>query len=142
MLRNIYRSLVGDGSTSNCAAEAAIDERVATALLEQDDPDIVIDLRRLNGNPQSTKFDLFWEELELFFEEQSLAVDDRRHDDVLHMPLAVSVRHLREAVMKRLEEKFPGRGCCYFHLRSGFAYSSALVIRLPALHCTILADLM
>ena len=31
-----------------------------------------------------------------------LAVDDRRHGKTLHMPLAISVRHLHEKIIERL----------------------------------------
>ena len=34
-------------------------------------------------------------------------MDERRHDDTLHMPFALSIRHLREIVEKRLKQKFP-----------------------------------
>ena len=46
-------------------------------------------------------------ELSLFFEEVTPAVDDRRHGEVLHMPIAISVRHLREIISERLSQKFP-----------------------------------
>ena len=72
-----------------------MDERVAKAVLSVGDPDVLIDLRKLNGNPTSTHFDDFWAKLSLFLEEVTPAVDDRRHGEVLHMPIAISVRYLR-----------------------------------------------
>ena len=51
VLRNIYKSLTGDTSSSSCAAEGTVDDRVAAALLDLDDPEIIIDMRELNGNP-------------------------------------------------------------------------------------------
>ena len=71
-----------------------------------DDPELVLDLRRANGNPQSTIFDAFWRELPDYLDEIT-AVDERRHGDVMHMPLTISVYHLQELIKKRLEEKFP-----------------------------------
>ena len=32
-----------------------------------------------------------------------LAVDERRHENILYMPLALSVRDLREIIMERLQ---------------------------------------
>jgi predicted RNA-binding Zn ribbon-like protein len=53
-------------------------------------------------------FDDFWAELSAFLEEINPAVDDRRHGETLHMPVAVSIRHLREVIEERLQLKFPG----------------------------------
>ena len=36
-----------------------IDERVAHALVDLDDPNIMLDVRRLNGKVNSDKFDAF-----------------------------------------------------------------------------------
>ena len=99
ILRNMFKTLMEDGSASSCAAEKAVDDTVAQALLDLDDPGIVLDLRAQNGDPKSTKFDDFWQELSIFLEEGVLAVDERRHSDVLHMPVAISVRHLRECIL-------------------------------------------
>lgn len=90
VLRNMFKTLMDDNSASNCAAERRVDDNVAQALFDLGDPGI----RTMNGNPKSTKFDLFWQELPVFLEESS-AVDERRHSDVLHLPIAVSIRHLR-----------------------------------------------
>ena len=81
---------------------------MSEAILATDDPDIILDLRKLNGNPKSTKFDAFWSELASYLEEATLAVDERRHTDVLHMPLAISIRHIRDLISERLEKNFPG----------------------------------
>ena len=64
--RNIYRTLLQDGSAAQYSSEAAVDERVAKAVLQLDDPQIVMDLRRMNGKPNSTIFDAFWQELQLY----------------------------------------------------------------------------
>ena len=52
---------------------------------------------------------MFWEELSKFLEEINPAVDDRRHGETLHMPIAVSIRHLREVIIERLMQRFPGQ---------------------------------
>ena len=107
VLRNMFKTMVEDNSSSNCAAEKKVDDNVAESLFDLDDPQIVLDLRALNGNPKSTKFDIFWQELSTFLEEDA-AVDERRHSDILHMPAAISIRHLREVIVQRLDLKFPG----------------------------------
>ena len=53
------------------------------------------------------EFDIFWQELSIFLEE-CVAFDERRHSDKLHMPIAISIRHLREIIVDRLDNKFPG----------------------------------
>ena len=60
VLRNIYRTLLQDCSAAEYASEAQVDERVAKAVVQLDDPEIIMDLRKLNGNPNSTTFDPFW----------------------------------------------------------------------------------
>ena len=55
-----------------------------------------------------SQFDSFWAELSSFLEEINPAVDDRRHGETLHMPIAVSIRHLREVIEERLQlTRFP-----------------------------------
>ena len=53
------------------------------------------------------KFDAFWDELSTYLEEISPAIDDRRHGEVCHMPIVISVRHLRELISLRLLQMFP-----------------------------------
>ena len=79
LLRNIYRTLLNNEAASSSAMVAKIDERVAQAVISIDDPDIVLDLRKANGNPKSTTFDRFWQEVQAYLDEMTLAVDDRRH---------------------------------------------------------------
>ena len=107
VLRNMFRTLVQDESAPTSAAEAAIDDRVATCLLDLDDPDIVMDMRKLNGKPGSSEFDTFWLELSTYLEEVGPAVQERRHGETMYIPIAISVNHLREVISSRLKEKFP-----------------------------------
>ena len=83
-----------------------VDEQVAKAMIELDDPEVILDLRKCNGNPKSSLFDPFWEELQTYLDELTPAVDDRRHGEVLYMPYAVSVCHLLEIIAERLQQKF------------------------------------
>ena len=107
VLRNIYRTLLQDHAAAEYVSEAQVDERVANAVLQLDDTEIVLDLRKMNGKPNSTIFDKFWHELQLYFDEVTLAVDERRHGDIMHMPLAISIRSLQETISDRLLQKFP-----------------------------------
>ena len=50
---------------------------------------IICDLQKLNGKPSSSSFDTFWDELGAYLEELTPAVDDRRHTESPHMPVAI-----------------------------------------------------
>ena len=63
-----------------------------------DDPDIIIDMRKMNGKPGSTEFDAFWFELTNYLEEVGPAVQERHHSETKYMPVAISVSHLREVI--------------------------------------------
>ena len=67
LLRSIYHDLTEDSSSAPTLAQKEVDERVAKAVLMLEDPEILLDLRKLNGNPKATHFDDFWTELSLFF---------------------------------------------------------------------------
>ncbi len=107
LLRNIFRTLLDDCTSPSYASEVVVDDRIARAILDFDDPDIVLDLRQANGHPNSNAFDPFWHEVDAYFNEITLCVDERRHGDVLHMPVALSIRDLKDMVTRRLEEKNP-----------------------------------
>lgn len=107
ILRNVYRTLLHDSSAPQYESEGQVDERVAKAVLQTDDPEIILDLRRTNGKPNCTIFDEFWDELQSYLDETTLAVDERRHGDVMHMPFAISIRHLLELITDRLKSKHP-----------------------------------
>lgn len=108
ILRNMYRTLTGDSSAAETTSQREIDERFLEAL-SLDDPDILVDLRKLNGNSNSRIFDTFWNELDDFVNELSPVVDDRRHSSTLHMPVAISLHHLKNTIEQRLQQKFPGQ---------------------------------
>ncbi len=72
-----------------------------------EDPDIVTDLRHLNSGVKA-KYDAFWDECAKFLEhEVGTAVDDRRHGDVTHIAMAISVRDLRDQVAAKCPEGTP-----------------------------------
>lgn len=91
ILRSLYRDLTDDYAAASSSFQQEVDERVAKAVLAVESPDILFDLRKLNGKPKSTHFDEFWAELSAFLEEINPAVDDRRHGETLHMPIASCV---------------------------------------------------
>ena len=45
VLRNMYKMLLHDRSSASNSSEKGVDERVAKAILEMDDPEIILDLR-------------------------------------------------------------------------------------------------
>ena len=104
VLHNMFCSLVHDESSPSSAAEAAIDERVAMCMIDMDDPDIILDMRKLNGKPGSSGFDVFWCELSTYLEEVGSAVQERRHGETMYMPVAISMSYLRETISSRLKQ--------------------------------------
>ena len=87
-------------------AQQIIDERVAKALIDLDDPDIMLDLRKLNGRVASDKFNPFWDELQAYLDELGLAVDKRRYSSVLHAyAYCSSIRHLQDIISEHLSAK-------------------------------------
>ena len=107
VLRNIYKTLLHDSSSASNSFEKGVDERVAKAILEMDDPGIILDLRQTNGHVESSRFDSFWNKLQCYFDEITLPVHERRHGNTLHMPLAISVSNLCEIITARLQDKYP-----------------------------------
>ena len=63
-------------------------------------------LCKLNHNVKSSKFDTSWNELDAFVKKLTPAVDDHWYSDVLHMPIAISLRHLRNTIEQRLQQKY------------------------------------
>ena len=78
---------MGDNSsaTSEVHVERTVDKLIPEALLTIEDPEIVHDLHRLNGWPKSGKFDAFWDELSVYIEELTPAVDDQWHSETPHV---------------------------------------------------------
>ncbi|MCG8623582.1 MAG: hypothetical protein MJE68_16520, partial [Proteobacteria bacterium] len=48
---------------------------------------------------------MFWDELSAYIEEIHPAVDDQRHSNVLHIPIAISLHHLRDTIKEGLHQK-------------------------------------
>jgi hypothetical protein len=103
--------------------------QVAEIALATQDFEIIQDLRELNGRPKDKSFDVFWSEIKSLLESHA-RVDDRRHGkfiayaymqmhtvtfsccflagDACFLPVAMSVRDLREQVLQRLNQRHPG----------------------------------
>ncbi len=107
VLRHMFHSLVQDESAPSSSNEAEVDDRLATYLIKMDEPDVILDLRKLNGKPGSSTFDRFWLELRDYLEEIGPAVQERRHGEAMYMPVAISIRNLQETISEKLREKFP-----------------------------------
>src|SRR5688572_24892305 len=104
---NMYQDLTRNATSPNDEISREIKSRIQL-MLETQDPDIIIDMRKTQDD-QRTIFDIFWNEMEEFFNEvrifllfyalkcQTLkifyiskttpAVHDRWHTNILYMPL-------------------------------------------------------
>lgn len=106
VLRHLYKDLIHDCSAVSSVHELAMEERVAQAIIEIEDPEIILDLRRNNGKVGSSYED-FWEELQKYLDEIVTPVNERRHGTTMYLPIAISIRDLREQICDRLTKKFP-----------------------------------
>ena len=98
VFHNMFRSLVHDESEPSSHVESQVDDRTVKYLLDMDDHDIILDLRKLNGKPSSSTFDVFWLELHQYLEVIGPAVQERRHGEAMYMPVAISENHVREII--------------------------------------------
>ena len=88
VLRHLYKDFVCDSSAPSILSEAEVDSRV-NLLFELEDPLLVYDLRHHLAGRQA-KFDTFWDEAKKFLQEDiGIAVDNRRHSTVVHVPEGV-----------------------------------------------------
>ena len=97
--RELYRRYVGDASAAETGSEALIDQRVQ-AFLDCEDEDIIWDLREKNaGRPE--KYSVFFEFCQKYLNSQAeVAVDDRRHDSIMHMAVSMSAPVLLREITK------------------------------------------
>lgn len=75
-MRQDYQELPHNSSAARTSEAAQIDERVAAAILETDDPNLFFD----------------WKELEMYLQEIN---PDVRHGEVSRMPIVISICHIR-----------------------------------------------
>ena len=97
----LYQDLTYDCSAPETAKHSKKQDEICKFLTEVDEPNLLLDLRTLNGNPSSTKFDEFWEVIGVMFNEYQTAVHEHRHNTVSYLPFAISVRELIERVKKK-----------------------------------------
>ena len=102
ILRHMFFDLTGYDPSFETAQQQEIDSRAAEILLDSGDPDLLLDYRALNRQDIDTHFGPFFEEMGKFFEEQLLAVQDRRHGEELYMPLALSIEDLKRQIIERV----------------------------------------
>ncbi|CAB4391120.1 unnamed protein product [Rhizophagus irregularis] len=103
VLRMLYFDLTGNAAVTSNTISREIEERLRL-MLALEDPSIIFDLLNNNGF-KGNKFDIFWNELDMYFNEETPAVDDRRHNTTMHMPLAISIRDLRDIILAKLHIK-------------------------------------
>ena len=101
--RAMYSFLTGDKTVGRNKNSKAVDELVQVAL-QNDDTDVVYDLCEVNqGAP--TIYSEFWEALEQVLNQDLPATsEERRKNNSLYLPLAISVRDL----INKVEEAHPG----------------------------------
>ena len=90
--RLLYKVATNDASSASTGNKAAVDQRVLQ-FCETEDENIVMDLRALNHRPRT--FDGFFDTAAKITEGQvDCAVDDRRHDKVVHLAKAISAAYI------------------------------------------------
>jgi hypothetical protein len=72
VLRTLYFDLTGDASTTNTISKEI--EKRLRIMMQLEDPSIVVDLRTNNGF-KGKKFDVFWDEMEAYFNEVNIYFD-------------------------------------------------------------------
>ncbi|POG59970.1 hypothetical protein GLOIN_2v1788492 [Rhizophagus irregularis DAOM 181602=DAOM 197198] len=107
VLRMLYHDLTGDASLANDQIGKEIEERLCL-MISLEDPSIIVDLRTNNGF-KGLKFDIFWDELDGYFNEHNnTVVNERRTNTILYIPYAISIRELRNKIITRLNTKYQG----------------------------------
>jgi len=96
LLRMIYHKLTGDILAAESTNEAKVDACIKL-VLELGDPNITTDLREYNeGRPE--KYNTFWNKAAIFLAGKAsdlvTAVDERRHDQIVHLATAISINDL------------------------------------------------
>lgn len=104
ILRHMFSTLTGCEEMAINANEKEINERVSK-MMEADDTDLLFDLRATNGS--DTYYDVFFEEMGKYFDEQLLQVNDRRKGEELYLPLAISIETLKKEIVKRVPDGTP-----------------------------------
>ena len=125
ILRDIYRFNADDESAGSSQKED-VDKRLVNFILESNDTDLLWDLRKLNGHPKKTASDPFWQGLQKYIDEFA-AVDERRHSDILYLPVATSIENLCQIILDRLPEgsAAPSNSCLYMNFWPSHQYHNS-----------------
>lgn len=92
--RALYKLATNDCSSAANKLTENVDARVLE-YISHEDPDIIMDMRALNHRP--TVYDSFFDQASLILDGLvETAVDDRRHDRILHLAVAMSAPDLYE----------------------------------------------
>ena len=114
VLRDIYKALTKDQCASCTTNQKEIDMHIKEAL-ESEDADIIVDLREFNGR-STDRYKVFWEICETYLNECT-AVHEHRHDSVVFMAKAISVRDLIIQVQQHCPDgtPIPSESWVYFN---------------------------
>ena len=103
-LRGIFRELTGDKAATSSANESEIDRRFQYAVLSED-PGILVDLRHASPDHKKDSFRPFFQECEKYLSEDvGVAVQERRHGDMLYLAKAISIKDLHTRVKERMPD--------------------------------------
>ena len=130
VLRSLCAQLIGDASVPMHECQKSVDERLQF-VLASDDPDLVWDLCELNnGRPQ--QYDHFWKECQCYIDETAAAaVDERQHDNLLHLATAMSANDLYSRVCERLPSDTKKPSVKWFLLQFGPRMPPVLLLEGP-----------
>ncbi|GES76141.1 hypothetical protein GLOIN_2v1773127 [Rhizophagus clarus] len=107
VLRMLYYDLTDDALLANDKISKEMEERLRRMMLLED-PSIIIDLR-INNGFQGSKFDIFWDELNRYFNEHNnTVVNERRTGATLYIPYAISIQELQDRIITRLNAIYQG----------------------------------
>lgn len=95
VLRNMFSYLTEFAYCPESNDERKIDKRLRQYLIESENMDIVVYLRKNNGK-KCTQFEMFWGEMHKFLDEKS-AVHERTKD-INCMSFAISVEDLQDQI--------------------------------------------
>jgi hypothetical protein len=103
-MRGIFRELTRDQSAASSMSEREIDKRFNYAVLSED-PGILVDLRHTSPERKKDSFRPFFVECEQYLQEDiGVAVQERRHGQMLYLAKAVSIKDLHSRVKERMPE--------------------------------------
>ena len=83
-------------------------------------------LKKTQWSPKKTIFDPFWQELQIHVHEFA-AVAERRHSDILYLPVATSIENLCQIILDRLPEgsAAPSNSCLYMNFWPSHQYHNS-----------------